>query len=249
MSATVLTQPESASGPQAGRCAAAFFDVDGTLAGTTIVHHYLFFRLRRLPPGVRTLWHGLFLLRCLGYLVLDRIDRNRLNRVFYRNYRGLPVEEIVGEADVCFREVIHPRLRSPGLQCLREHQHAGRAVVLVTGSLDFVIRPLADWIGNVELLAAELTRDGDRFTGQLAGPPLSHEEKARRMRVLAEQRALDLAGSFAYGDSIADLAMLECVGRPHAVNPDARLRRAAEQRGWPVLNWSGAARERGERRS
>ena len=27
------------------------------------------------------------------------------------------------------------------------------------------------------------------------------------------------------------------VGHPHVVNPDARLQRLAEKRGWPIINW------------
>jgi phosphoserine phosphatase len=48
-----------------------------------------------------------------------------------------------------------------------------------------------------------------------------------------------LAGSAAYGDSSADLPMLRCVGHPVAVNPGRRLRRAAEENGWEVVEWRG----------
>jgi phosphoserine phosphatase len=44
----------------------------------------------------------------------------------------------------------------------------------------------------------------------------------------------DLAHTFFYTDSHTDLALLEHVGYPVAVNPDIRLRRLAQRRGWPV---------------
>src|SRR5258708_21283346 len=50
-------------------------------------------------------------------------------------------------------------------------------------------------------------------------------------------KGIDLAGSWAYSDSITDLPMLEAVGRPVAVNPDKDLRRVARERGWPVLRF------------
>jgi phosphoserine phosphatase len=34
--------------------------------------------------------------------------------------------------------------------------------------------------------------------------------------------------------------MLEVVERPRIVQPDPRLRRAAVQRGWPILDWRSA---------
>ena len=45
----------------------------------------------------------------------------------------------------------------------------------------------------------------------------------------------DLAGCYAYSDSVTDVHMLEVVGHPHAVNPDRELRKIAASRGWPVL--------------
>ena len=47
------------------------------------------------------------------------------------------------------------------------------------------------------------------------------------------------AGSDAvfYSDSITDLPLLEHVGTAVVVNPDARLRRVARARGWPIERW------------
>ena len=84
---------------------------------------------------------------------------------------------------------------------------------------------------------------GRRFTGRLADEPLAGEAKARRIRALSEEQGLDLAGSVAYGDSKADLALLRCVGAGHAVRPDATLARVAREEGWEVHDWdrSGSA--------
>ena len=49
-----------------------------------------------------------------------------------------------------------------------------------------------------------------------------------------------LADSAFYTDSHSDLPMLEAVGRPMPVHPDPRLRRLAQRRGWPTLNWDSA---------
>jgi predicted permease len=48
----------------------------------------------------------------------------------------------------------------------------------------------------------------------------------------------DLADCYAYRHSITDLPMLTAVGHPTAVNPDRALRKAALERGWPVLQFS-----------
>ena len=46
---------------------------------------------------------------------------------------------------------------------------------------------------------------------------------------------VDLSQSFAYGDSIFDVPVLELVGNPVAVYPDDELWNYASQRGWRIL--------------
>jgi HAD superfamily hydrolase (TIGR01490 family) len=220
--------------------AAAFFDVDGTLIDSTIAHYFRYFMFRRMPPLRAKLWYAGFLVRCGYYMALDRVDRGRLNVVFYRNYAGLPAAEIKSQAFDCFQNVIVPRRFVEAEACIEEHRRAGRSIVLVTGSLDFIIEPLAKEIGAEGVLAAALKERDGRFTGELTGPPVGTEEKARRMREFAAANGIDLAQSHAYGDSAADLPMLEAVGFPHAVNPDRKLAAAARARGWPIHHWNVA---------
>ncbi|MHC4697681.1 MAG: HAD family hydrolase [Planctomycetota bacterium] len=220
--------------------AAAFFDVDGTLVQTTIVHYYMYFRRRRMSLIVGMLWHAGFLAKCGYYLILDKINRSTLNVVFYRSYAGLPVRDIKALARDCYRDVIEPRFFEQAAPCVDEHRRAGREVVLVTGSIAFIIDPLASRLGIAHVVAPSLVESNGRFTGELDGPPISDEEKARRVRQFADENHIDLSQSHAYGDSIADLPMLETVGHPHAVNPDKALAAAAHARGWPTHRWSVA---------
>ena len=89
-------------------------------------------------------------------------------------------------------------------------------------------------------------RDG-RYTGR-AVRALHAEAKAECVQELARSEGLDLAACTAYSDSHTDLPFLEAVGHPVAVNPDRELRRAARDRGWPVLEFSGRAYPHARRR-
>ena len=223
---------------------AAFFDVDGTLCDTTIAHYYRYFMFRRLSPFRRRLWYAGFLAKCGYYLLLDRVNRERLNVVFYRGYAGLPVDEIKAQAEDCERAVSLPRWYDEATACVARHREAGCRIVLVTGSLDFIVQPLALRVGGGDILAARLIEVDGRFTGELHGRPLCGTRKAELMHEYAARTGVDLAASHAYGDSFADLSMLEAVGVAHVVNPDRRLAALAATRNWPVHRWTvgGAAR-------
>ena len=217
-----------------------FFDVDGTLCDTTIAHYFRFFMWERLTPLRRWMWYPWFLARCGYYLILDRVDRGRLNEVFYRNYAGLPAAEIKARGEACEREVVGSRWYEGAGACVAEHRAAGRDVVLVTGSLDFIIEPLARRIGAAAVLAAKLVEANGHFTGELDGPALGGTQKARLIREYAARTGVDLAVSHAYGDSFADVPMLEAVGMAHVVNPDKKLAALAARRGWAVHRWAAS---------
>ncbi len=77
-----------------GSRSAAFFDVDGTIIDTTIVHYFIYFQMRRLSRWKAGIWFPWFMAKCGVYLAMDTINRGLLNTIFYRNYAGLPVAEI-----------------------------------------------------------------------------------------------------------------------------------------------------------
>jgi len=218
--------------------AATFFDVDGTLVSTHIVHQYIYIRRQMIPGVLRPLWTGAFYaFKGPYYKVMDRISRTKLNIVFYRSYAGLPTDEVRALVESCFENVLRPHLFHEGSECINAHRAAGRRIVFVTGSIDFIIAPLARYLGADAVIAPQLLERDGRFTGELDGLPVGQEEKARRIREYAEREDIDLSVSFAYGDSIADVPMLRSVGHPGVVNPDRPLATAAREMGWPVYHW------------
>ena len=217
---------------------AAFFDVDGTIVSTTIVHYYVQFRSHLLPPLFRPFWTAWFALKVVYYFFLDKISRTRFNRVFYRNYRGLNAEVIKQLAGQQFETYVRSKLFPAALDCIQEHQSRGELIVLVTGSLDFIVQPLADYLRVDAALTVQLEEAHGKFTGELTTPPLGEAEKARAIQAFVEQHNVDLATSYAYGDSRADLPMLQCVGNPVAVNPSKGLRQMAMESGWEMSEWT-----------
>ena len=156
----------------------------------------------------------------------------RVQPDFYRVYRDLPVRELQAQAKAALPDFIQPRIQNEAVRRIRAHKRRGDQVILVTGALDFLVDSLRH-LGD-ELIAARLVERTGRFTGELAEPPLTADGRASLAARLAAEHGVELADCHAYGDSLADLPLLELVGHPHAINPDFRLAREARRRRWPV---------------
>jgi fatty acyl-CoA reductase len=213
----------------------AVFDLEGTVVDSNIVQQYLWVR----SAGVgKAAWPGevLSILGSLrGYLRAERRDRGEFIRSFLRRYEGMPVarlEKIVqgGFADSMYRHTSHA-----AIQAIQAHRDAGHRTVLVTGSIETLAEPLAGLFD--EVVGGHMHEKDGVLTGYLAKPPLVDEARAAWVRRYAEEHGLDLAVSYGYGDSHADLVWLELLGNPHAVNPDTQLAREAQRRNWKIDNW------------
>lgn len=216
---------------------AAFFDVDGTLLRATIVHYFLYLKTRNMSGVAASLWRLLFLSKVPFYWLVDQWSRPRFNTLFYRHYRGFLIERLREDADFMYRDFMTPRLFSEAIDRIRWHQAQGHAVVLVSGSLDVLLQPLARRLGVTRLCAAGLEVEGGVCTGNLTEGPMTGEKKAEAICGFANEYGLDLNCCFAYADSLDDRYMLETTGCAAVVNPGARLRRLALERGWEVMHW------------
>jgi HAD superfamily hydrolase (TIGR01490 family) len=180
-----------------------------------------------------------------GYLLLTRIVPGQYAaelrwRAILQLLAGNSREQ-VEEAGRAGMDVVRAQLKPQMVARLAEHKRAGDTVVLLSGGLDDAAKVLAAEVGadSAEGTRPEL-RDG-RYTGRLGSAAINQgPAKAARARVLAAARGVLLADCVAYGDSAADIPLLTSVGRPIAVDPDPRLRAAAQANGWEILTTTPA---------
>lgn len=217
---------------------AAFYDVDGTLIRTNIVHAFAYYALNQ-PTLPRSLLAGLKTAASIPlFAVADRLSRKLFNQMFYQYYAGQPEDRLIVLAEDLFEEVIRPSIYPGVKDLITESRRAGVRQVLVSGGLDFTVAPLARYlqIDPSDVIANRLEFENGYATGQLGKPFVAGATKATIMRDYAEKHGLDLSRSWAYSDSYSDYPMLAAVGRPTAVNPDLRLRIVARSYDWPIIN-------------
>ncbi|HYO45670.1 MAG TPA: HAD family hydrolase [Gemmatimonadota bacterium] len=216
---------------------AAFFDVDGTVVAGDIVRYGVEIRTMHRSRLGRLAWIAAFLPRVPWLLALDAWRREAFQRSFYRIYRGLDADELDRRAGVLFRQYIEPRIYPQARERIERHRARGDQVVLITGSIEAIVAPLAEHLRVSSVIAPRLAVEDGRLTGELVEAPVAGERKAERMSALAEERGIDLQASVAYGDSADDLPMLERAGRAAVVNPRGRLLDQAMARNWEILYW------------
>jgi HAD superfamily hydrolase (TIGR01490 family) len=216
--------------------AAAFFDLDHTLISrATPIALANSFRRRRLIRRrdlIRAAaWHVIFLLRgleeeavrkgaCEGMILLKGISVDELN-------------EMLGDA---MEHVLAPLVYAEPLELLERHRRRGEPAYVMSASLHEVVLHIALDLGFDGGIGSTCEIVEGVYTGKALDPCFG-VHKANAMRELAEREAIDLDRSTAYSDSHTDLAFLEAVGNPVAVNPDRKLRKVALERGWPVLRF------------
>jgi HAD superfamily hydrolase (TIGR01490 family) len=216
-----------------GAMEAAFFDVDKTIISksSSLALTRPMYRAGLVSRG--QLLRGAY--AQLVYLLLGA-DEKRMDRAkeammaLSKGWEKTQVEELVRDVLI---NLIDPYVYMEALDLIALHKALGRRVYVVSSSPEEVVTPLAEHFGVSGVIATRAEIKDGMYTGDLAFYAYA-DAKAEAIRELAELEGIDLAGSYAYSDSITDLPMLEAVGHPVAVNPDRDLRREAEKRGWQI---------------
>jgi HAD superfamily hydrolase (TIGR01490 family) len=218
------------------RNAAAFYDLDGTLVKTNLVHALLF-QAKNQQGILRSVGKTALTFASVPlFIATDLYNRSVFQEMFFKYYKGESEDRLRFLSEDLFEGVLKPSIFPGAIDLIEQSRSLGLRQVLVTGALDITVGPLArhlkidDWITNrLEFV--------DGFaTGRLLPPIMANASKASWIRTYAEKEGLNLGDCYCYSDSMSDLPMMSVVGHPAAVNPDSRLRSAALQNNWPVLD-------------
>ena len=216
--------------------AAAFYDLEGTLMSTNLVHTLGFYARRQ-----QGLWKTIkksagTIVKLPAFGITDLYSRNVFNEYFFRSYEGESQDRLRYFSEELFEDVLKPAVFPGTKDLIAQSKKIGQRQIVITGALDFTIERLMDYLGIDEFMANRLEFVNGYATGRLLPPVMASATKAKWIREYAERENINLSESFAYSDSISDLPMLSIVGHPVAVNPDFRLKQTALQHDWAILN-------------
>lgn len=131
---------------------------------------------------------------------------------------------------------IMPMIKPTAQRLVDKHRRAGDTLIIITSTMDFITRPIAQAFGIEHLIASQAEMVNGRFTGNVVGTPCYRHGKVERLQAWVTEHGESMAGSWCYSDSHNDLPLLNAADNPVAVNPDKTLRAEAQVRGWPIIN-------------
>ena len=212
----------------------ALFDLDRTLLDVNSGELWIHSEWRAGRVTVRQMvWAVYWLFRYhLGHgRGLDEVFRNAA-----RALKGQPEHELDDRIRAWFGAEIQHRLRPGGLRALEKHRGDGDQVVLATSGTLYVARAAAEAFELDDIICTVLEVAEGELTGGISTLAVG-DGKLTAVAEWAERESVDFREATFYSDSFTDVALMEAVRHPVAVNPDRKLLRHARRRNWPIVDW------------
>lgn len=205
-----------------------FWDIDGTLLDKSLEQLFLKF-LRREQ---RFSWS-----KTLAHAFKQCLTRSPMwYRLKLMHLRGAHVEDVRSLAERFFREVAQSRLR-PGLtQAITSLNDMNNTQVLLSGTPEFLARPVADHLGVQDVIAAQPEIIESRLTGSLTRRHPFGKHKLEAAAAWLADHGYGWQRTAAIADHWRDRYLLRAVERAIVVNPGRRLAREAARRDWGVVS-------------
>jgi HAD superfamily hydrolase (TIGR01490 family) len=229
--------PGVAGGPEAGpRSKVAVLDVDGTLYSGALGVELLRALVERAACDVERAREVFDL---VARYRRGEIDHATLSAEAYlaygRTLAGASVEEVQRIARSTWqqeRSGLFPFVGS----LVATLKHKGFTVVLISGSPNEMICEIAADVGAPHFCGALFAVKGGVYTGEASLRSGALGAKSDILKRLLEGDDVDLAASFAMGDSLADVALFQMIGKPMTFEPTPELLAVARENGWPVAS-------------
>lgn len=214
-----------------GAQTAAFFDFDGTLVAGYSALVFLREQLLRGHLGPDDL---LQLVAAMTNLAIGRTSFPEAMLASVRMFRGVAERSYEQFAQEVFAthlsKIIYPEARA----LVQAHLRKKHTVVIVSSATIYQVEPAAQDLGIEHVLCTRMEVANGRFTGRLSEPSCWGAGKVKAAEMFCREHGISLRKSVFYSDSYDDLALLERVGEPRVLNPDAKLQNIAIERGWPL---------------
>lgn len=209
----------------------AFFDLDGTLIhGFSIISMFWERALTgKIAPADAV--RQLFSLVTHG---VNGTEYSRLLEDLAEQLAGTPEDELVELGERVFDKYLAGSIYPESRALVRAHQARGHTVVIVTSATNYQVDAVARELDVEHVLCNRLETLNGEITGEVVQPICFSTGKRDAAERFASGRGVALLACYFYSDGLEDLPLLDAVGHPRPLNPDATLANTARRRDWPT---------------
>ncbi|MGM8212168.1 HAD family hydrolase [Virgibacillus sp. W0430] len=123
------------------------------------------------------------------------------------------------------------------LNRLKQHNEAGDHVMLVSGAYTPLLTAVTKQmhLHFDTIIGTDVPLKNGKFDQTVPFYHIQGNRKTEKVQEALKNKQVDWENSFAYGDSYSDLFVLQLVGNPVAVQPDAKLLAIANEKDWEII--------------
>ncbi|KAB8030724.1 HAD family hydrolase [Fluviispira multicolorata] len=218
----------------------AFFDVDETIIQEKSMFSFLYFYSKKmvLKLNIIKVIKIFYYFNLIKYLKINKYSRDHINEIYYKFYKGININTLNNHANEWFDKARRRRnfFNSNIINEIYFHKMNGAKVVLVSGSFQACLKPIANYLGIEEILCTQMEILDQKCTGNLLNIPIIGEGKVILIKqLLLKDNFSNYSLCYAYGDHISDLPMLNFVGNPRVVPNCKKLLEYAKEKNWVLL--------------
>lgn len=216
------------------KSAYAFFDVDNTLISIKSMFSFLDY----LWSKNEDLYLNSEAYRLnLNEMIKSNMPREEINAFYYTIFKNISTDYINELSNNWYQEVKQEPnfFITDVVNILNQHKELGHGVILVSGSAQPLLYPLAKDLNVDGIISAPLEIVKGRYTGRLLSEPTIGQGKANYIRLTLSNIKKDPSVCFAYGDDISDVPMLKSVGQAAMVNPTKESADLCNVFGWGLI--------------
>ena len=141
------------------------------------------------------------------------------------------LEEYFGE----IAELMHGDFNHEVVERLKQHVSNEDYCMLVSGAFTPLLHAVTKELPIEKIIGTEVSYKANILDHKTPVVHIQGPLKTEKILEALGDQAIDWKNSYAYGDSLSDVPVLELVGHPVAVRPEARLRALASERNWEII--------------
>jgi len=211
---------------------AAFFDLDGTLVKGYASVNFVDYMSKKGSMDRNLFFEIMETIKLYKSGKLSYLKTvSKITKTVAKSFKGLRKDFVVQES-ISFVKTLDYFSYTKNIL----NKFNGMKKFFISASPSENVSAVANYLGINDFSANIHEIKSGKYTGKITLDLTKKGEKRKAIIKLSNKFSVDLSKSYAFGDTENDLEFLELVGTPVAVSPNDALLKAAQERGWLIMN-------------